>query len=103
MDYLVKFIENFNSLTYSSQCNYVKNKLLSFDLYEIQFIMFFKKLHVLLNDLPSHFKKIGKDAYFCVTRGFIRIEYKKISNNIYSVKILIQNSKLYLHTYIEIK
>ena len=35
MDYLVKFIENFNSLTYSSQCDYVKNKLLSFDLYEI--------------------------------------------------------------------
>ena len=119
MDYLVKFIENFNSLTYSSQCDYVKNKLLSFDLYEIQFIMFFKKLHVLLNDLPSHFKKISKDnrmdiynfagvlsdndAYFCVTRGFIRIEYKKMSNNIYSVKIPIQNRKLYLHTYIEIK
>ena len=78
--------------------------------------MFFKKLHLLLNDLSSHFKKIGNDnrtyiynfagvlsdsdAYFCVTRGFIRIEYKKISNNIYFVEIPIQNSKLYLPTYI---
>ena len=61
MEYLVKFIENFNSLTYSSQYNYVKNKLFSFDLYERQLIMFFKKLHVLLNNLPSHFKKISKD------------------------------------------
>ena len=81
--------------------------------------MFFKKLHELLNNLPSHFKKISKDnrmyiynfasvlsdtdAYFYLTRVFIRIEYKKMSNNIYSVKIPIQNSKLYLHTYIEIK
>ena len=57
----MKFIENFNGLTYISQYNYVKSKLFSFDLYERQFIMFSKKLHVLLNNLPSHFKKISKD------------------------------------------
>ena len=44
MDYLEKFIENFNKLTYNSQCDYIRNRLLSLDLYEIQFIMFFKKL-----------------------------------------------------------
>ena len=50
LDYLKEFIENFNKLSYNKQCDYIKNKLLSLDLYEIQFIMFFKKLHVFFND-----------------------------------------------------
>ena len=118
IEYLKSFIKKFNGLSYSSQCDYIKNKLLSFDLYEIQFIMFFKKLHVLINDLPTHFKKIGKDnkryiynfvgvlsdndEYFCATSGSIDIKYKKLSYNIYSVKIPIKNSELYLHTYVEL-
>ena len=35
MDYLEKFIENFNKLTYNSQCDYIRNRLLLLDLYEI--------------------------------------------------------------------
>ena len=50
IDYLKEFIENFNKLSYNKQCDYIKNKLLSLDLYEIEFIMFFKKLHVFFND-----------------------------------------------------
>ena len=80
--------------------------------------MFFKKLHVLFNDLPSHFKKISKDnkryiynfdgaladngGYFNAIRGFIRIEYKKMSNNVYSVKMTIKNNKLFICAYIDI-
>ena len=117
MAYLERFIENFNKLTYNSQCDYIRNRLLLLDLYEIQFIMFFKKLQVLFNDLPSHIKKISEDnkkyiynfdgiladdnGYFSITRGFIHITYKKLTSNVYSVNIPIKNSKLYLRTYID--
>ena len=60
IDYLIKFIEKFSCLTYNNEYEYLKNKLLSLDLFEIQYIMFFKKLHVLFNNLPSHIKKIVK-------------------------------------------
>ena len=50
MEYLENFIKNFKKLTYKEQCKCIENTLLSFDLYEIQFIIFFKKLHVLLNE-----------------------------------------------------
>ena len=118
IDYLKEFIVNFNKLSYNNQCDYIKNKLLSLDLYEIQFIMFFKKLHVFFNDLPSHLKNISKDnkryiynfegvladdkGYFNVTRGFIHITYKMLTSNVYSVKKPIKDSKLYLKTYIDI-
>ena len=61
MDYLMDFIEKFNCLTYNKQSKYIKNKLLLLDLYEIQYIIFLKKLHVLFSDLPSHLNKISKD------------------------------------------
>ena len=80
--------------------------------------MFFKKLHLLFNDLPTHCKEITKDnktyicnftgvlsdndEFLCVTRGLIHVKYKKLSSNIYSVKIPIKNSELYLHTYVEL-
>ena len=80
--------------------------------------MFFKKLHVLFNDLPSHINKIikdnrmyiynfesvlvGTDTYFIETRGYIRIDYTKLSNNVYLVKIPVSIYKLYIHTFIDI-
>ena len=41
-------------------------------------------------------------GYFHAIRGFIRIEYKKLSNNIYSVKMPIKNNKLFIRAYIDI-
>ena len=118
MDYLEEFVVNFNKLTYDNQCDYINNKLLSLDLYEIQFIMFFKKSQVLFNELPNHIKDISKDnkryiynfegvladgkGCFNVTRGFIHITYKMLTSNVYSVKIPIKESKLYLKTYVDI-
>ena len=80
--------------------------------------MFFEKLHVLFNNLPSHIKKISRDnrryiynfdgvlvgnnSYFKETRGYIHIDYTKLSNNIYFVKIPIENNKLRVHTHIDI-
>ena len=115
MDYLTNFYKEFNNLNYNRQCEYIKYKLLSLDLYDIQYILFFKKLHVLFDDLPGHIKKIGRDdrryicnfsieladdgGYFNETRGCIHINYEKLTNNIYFVKIPIENNKLYIHTY----
>ena len=61
MNYLENFIKRFYNLTYKEQCKCIENKLLSFDLYEMQFIIFFKNLHVLLNELPGHINKISKE------------------------------------------
>ena len=61
MDYLENFIKKFNKLTDREQCKCIENKLLSFNLYEIQFNIFFKKLHVLLNELPDDINKISKE------------------------------------------
>ena len=118
MDYLINFCEEFNCYTYNRQCKFIKNKLLSLDLNDMQYIMFFKKLHVLFNDLPSHIKKISRDnrryiynfdsvlvgnnSYFNETRGYIHIDYTKLSNNIYFIKIPIENNKLCVHTHIDI-
>ena len=60
MNYLENFIKKFYNLTYKEQCKCIENKL-SFDLCEIQFIIFFKNLHVLLNELPGHINKISKE------------------------------------------
>ena len=118
MDFLINFCEKFNCYTYKRQFEFIKNKFLSLDLDDIRYIMFFKKLHVLFNDLPSQIKRIirdnqryiynfngvlvGNDSYFSETRGYIHIDYTKLSNNIYFVKIPIENNKLYLRTYIDI-
>ena len=66
IDYLKEFVVNFNKLSYNNQCDYIKHELLSLDLYEIQFIMFFKKLHVFFNDYLVTSKilvKITKGIY----------------------------------------
>ena len=68
IDYLKEFIVNFNKLSYNKQCDYIKNKLLSLDLYEIQFIMFFKKLHVFFNDYLVTSKILVK-----ITKGICTI------------------------------
>ena len=118
MNPIIVFVEEINGLGYNNQCEYIKHKLLSLDPHEIQYIMFFKKLHVLFNDLPSHINKIikdnrryiynfdsvlvGNDSYFNETRGYIRIDYTKLSNNVYFVKIPMNIYKLYIQTFIDI-
>ena len=118
MEYLEEFVVNFNKLTHNNQCDYINNKLLLLDLYEIQFIMLFKKLQVLFNELPNHIKNISKDnkryiynfegvladgkGCFNVTGGFAHITYKMLASNIYSVKIPIKDSKLYLKKCVDI-
>ena len=88
------------------------------DLYEIQYITLFNKLHVLFNDLPGYISKNSKDNqryiynfsselgnndnYFNETRGYIHIECAEISNNVDFVRIPMKIYKLYIHTFIDI-
>ena len=118
MQHLIKIIREFSGLCYNKQFEYIKNKLLSLDLSEIQYIMFFKNLHVLLNDLPGYISKISEDNqrykcnfsselgdnddYFNETRGYIHIEYAEISSNVHFVRIAMKIYKLYIHTFIDI-
>ena len=118
MNPIIVFVEEINGLGYNNQCKYIKNKLLSLDPHEIQYITFFKNLHVLFNDLPSHINKImkdnrrytynfdsvlvGNDSYFKETRGYGHMDYTKLSNNVYFVKIPMNIYKLYIHTFIDI-
>ena len=44
----------------------------------------------------------NNDSYFCITRGFVHLNYQRSTYNIYSVKIPIKNAKAHLHTYIDI-
>ena len=118
MQYLIKIMKEFSSLSYNNQFQYIKNKLLLLDLCEIQYIMFFNKLHVLFNNLPGYISKISQynkryiynfsgelgdnDNYFNGTRGYIHIECAEISNNAYFVRIPLKIYKLYIHTFIDI-
>ena len=57
MDEIKKYIEKINSLTFRGQRKYVKTKLLSFKTSDIPYTTFFKKLCILLYNLPWHLKE----------------------------------------------
>ena len=97
------FIEEINDLNYEDKCQYVENKLISLDLYEIQNFVFFKKWHILLSELRSYLCEFtGTDGngtciykfcpevfdsndYFYETRGFISLKHIKLSKNTYHI------------------
>ena len=57
MDEIKKYIEKINSLNFRGQCWYVKNKLLSFKTNDVTYTLFFKKLYILLDNLPWYLKE----------------------------------------------
>ena len=57
MDEIKKYIEKINSLNFSGQCRHVKNKLLSFKTNGLSYTLFFKKLYILLDNLPWYLKE----------------------------------------------
>ena len=56
MSQLTEYIKQINSLNYNKQCRYIKNESLSRD---ISRIIFFKKLHVILHNLPYYLAELG--------------------------------------------
>ena len=59
MNKLIEYIIQINTLNYSKQCEYIKNKLLSINIYDISYIMLFKKVDVIFKKLPDYLKDIN--------------------------------------------
>ena len=123
MDKITKYIVQINCLNYNYQCKYVKKKLLSVDFRDINRIKFFKKLQVILQKLPVYSKeidiKINEEgnhlfnffyelddrSYFKNskdTEGFIRVNYIKLSNNLYQISVAVKNTPIPVISYINI-
>ena len=113
MDKITEYIVQINCLNYNNQCKYVKKKLLSADFCDINYIMFFKKLQVILQKLPAYlteidikineegqhlfsfFHEIDNRSYFKDSkdiRGFIRVNYLKLSNNMCQICVAVKNT-----------
>ena len=121
MDKITQYVVEINCLNYNSQCKYIKNKLLSIDICDIEHIMFFKKLQVILHKLPVYLSEtdinINEEAnnlfnvffvlddtsYFIDTTGFITVNYIKLSNNTYQISATVRNVRIPLISYIIVK
>ena len=123
MDKTTKYIVQINCLNYNNQCKYVKKKLLSVDFRDINRIKFFKKLQVILQKLPVYlteidikineegnhlfnfFYELDDRSYFKNskdTKGFIRVNYIKLSNNLYQISVAVKNTPIPVISYINI-
>ena len=120
MSQITKYIVQINTRKYNSQCKYIKKKLLSVDTCDISRIIFFKKLHVILHNLPGYFAELDTkideegqhwfnvwdelhdDSYFDDYDGVIRINYIKLTNNIYQISVPVKNSPVPVILYIKI-
>ena len=106
-----EYILGIRCLNHNNLKEYLENKLLSIDPFDITYTVFFKKLYVLLQNLPEYLNKLdlkinkNKDhfvnfwtdfldnKYFYDTTGYIRINCLKLSNNGYLVSIPIKNGR----------
>ena len=123
MKKITEYIVQINSLNCDKQCNYVKNKLLSIEICNITDIMFFKKVQVILEKLPIYLKEMDieinqegnhlfnffhwKDdrSYFIddkPIRGFIKVTYIKLSDNMYQIDVLVKKSPIPIISYINV-
>ena len=123
MNKIRQHIIQINCLNYNRQCNYIKKKLLSVDFHDIDHIMFLKKLQIILQELPVYLKDINikinesdnnlfnffydldDRSYFKDSkdiRGFIRLNYIKLSNNIYQINVAVKNTPIPIISYINI-
>ena len=123
MNKIRQHIIQINCLNYNRQCNYIKKKLLSVDFHDIDHIMFLKKLQIILQELPVYLKDINikinesdnnlfnffydldHRSYFKDSkdiRGFIRVNYIKLSNKIYQINVAVKNTPIPIISYINI-
>ena len=123
MKKITEYIVQINSLNYNKQCKYVKNKLLSIDFCDITHSMFLKKVQVILKKLPIYLKEIYIEiiqegnhlfnffhelddrSYFVDNKdikGFIRVNYIKLSGNIYQINVIVKKSPIPIISYINV-
>ena len=123
MNKITEYIVRTNSLSYDKQCKYLKNKLLSIDICNITDIIFFEKVQVILKKLLIYLKQIdiernqegnhlfnffrGLDdrSYFKESekiRGFIKVNYIKLSDNMYEIDVIVKKSPIPIISYINV-
>ena len=106
---MTNYILQINCLNHNNLSEYLKNKLLSIDPCDTTYTVFFKKLYIILHNLPCYLKKLNikineseerfvsfwsdfnDNDYFYDTRGYIRIKYTKLSIDKYLVSIPVKN------------
>ena len=104
---LTKYVTKLNKLSYKDQCMYITKKLLSMEPDDITYYIFFKKLQMMLIDLPDIFndfiKKISigdigthnyyfnscifDDYFFHKIKAHISIFYKRLTQDKYLINI----------------
>ena len=123
MNKITEYIVQINSLNYNKQCKYLKNKLLSIDICNITDITFFEKVQVILKKLPIYLKEIDIEinqegnhlfnffheldnrSYFIDNKeikGFIKVNYIKLSDNIYQTDVIVKKSPIPIISYINV-
>ena len=123
MNEITEYIVQINSLNYNKQCKYLKNKLLSIDICNITDITFFEKVQVILKKLPIYLKEIDIEinqegnhlfnffheldnrSYFIDNKeikGFIKVNYIKLSDNIYQTYVIVKKSPMPIISYINV-
>ena len=123
MNKITEYIIQINSLNYNKQCKYVKNKLLSIDFCNILILCFLKKYKPILKKLPIYLKEIDIQinqegnhlfnffhelddrSYFTddkSTKGFIEVNYIKLSDDLYQICVLVKKSPIPIISYINV-
>ena len=123
MNKITEYIVQTNSLNYDKQCKYLKNKLLSIDICNITDIIFFEKVQVILkklliyleqidiernqegNHLFNFFRGLYDRSYFKESekiRCFIKVNYIKLSDNMYEIDVIVKKSPIPIMFYINV-
>ena len=120
---LSNYITELNKLSYKDQCAYITKKLISMQPDDITHFTFFKKLQIMLINLPDAFNDFIKvlstsdkaafnfgfnsnifdNYFFYTTEAHIMIYCKIISQDEYLVRIPIKNNLEDITTIIKIK
>ena len=119
---LTKYVTKLNILSYEDHCMYIGKKLLSMKPDDVSYYKFFKKLQMILIDLPGIFNNfiksitigdIGRDNYYCNScifdnyffhkiKAHISIFYKTLTQDEYLVNIPVKGSLEDITTIIKI-
>ena len=123
MNKITEYIIQINSLNYNKQYKYVKNKLLSIDFCNILILCFLKRYKPILKKLPIYLKEIDIQinqggnhlfnffhelddrSYFVddkSTKGFIEVNYIKLSDDLYQICVLVKKSPIPIISYINV-
>ena len=120
---LTKYVTKLNKLSYKDQCMYITKKLLSMEPDDISYYTFFKKLQMMVIDLPGIFNDfikntsvgdIGKysysfnscmfdDYFFHKIKAHISIFYKRLTQDKYLVNIPVKGCLEVITIIIKIK